>query len=65
MKARTSSAAAVLDPEEEEALRAAWAKEFVTRGGFQFILQDFMTCELDSASSHEENVDLKYIAFTL
>lgn len=35
------------------------------RGGFKFILEDFMTCSLESSSAHEENIDQKYIAFML
>jgi hypothetical protein len=50
---------------EEAELRGLWAKEFVTKGGFAYVLNDFMTADLNRADSTAENVDLKYIAFKL
>ena len=37
----------IADTEQEEvALRGQWAEEFLTQGGFQYILKDFMECQL-------------------
>ena len=62
MMKRTSTQ--VTDEKEEGELRQIWAKKFVLRGGFNFILNDFMTCSLDSKADGE-NIDLKYMAFIL
>jgi hypothetical protein len=51
-------------------LRSQWAKDFVGQGGFQHILNDFMTCSapFDDGSQSEDTADsleLKYVAFML
>lgn len=56
--------------QEEMQLRAQWAEEFLSEGGFQYILKDFMTCELPSPASPDskdraESRELKYVAFML
>jgi hypothetical protein len=62
----------IADTEQEEvALRGHWAEEFLTQGGFQYILKDFMNCELPEKSiaeepgSTSESLELKYVAFML
>ena len=45
----------IADTEQEEvALRGQWAEEFLTQGGFQYILKDFMDCTLPAKSIAEE-----------
>jgi hypothetical protein len=52
------------------ALRGQWAEEFLTQGGFQYILKDFMACKLpaksiDGPGQTSESLELKYVAFML
>ena len=54
-----------ISKEEEQELRGLWAKEFVTKGGFAYVLNDFMTTDLTRTDDTAENIDLKYIAFKL
>lgn len=55
--------------QEEVALRGQWAEEFLTQGGFQYILKDFMACKLPAKSigsaPTSESLELKYVAFML
>lgn len=55
---------------EEAALRGQWAEEFLTQGGFQYILKDFMACKLpaetlEGTAQPSEALELKYVAFML
>ena len=56
--------------QEDTQLRKEWAEEFLSQGGLDHILNDFMACSVasDSGSSGEdssESFELKYLAFML
>ena len=56
--------------QEDTQLRKQWAEEFLSQGGFEHILNDFMACSVasDSDSSSKdssESFELKYLAFML
>lgn len=56
------------DTQEDLAkLRGQWASAFLQKGGFRYILKDFMACSHPESSSHvqSEPFELKYIAFML
>lgn len=57
-------------PQEDAQLRAQWTEEFLSQGGFQHILKDFMAWTVPAAEGQEaasatEPVELKYVAFML
>lgn len=67
---KKSGSQVVASAKEDAQLRVQWAEEFVTHGGFQYILNDFMNCALpssdgSSAGTLNESLDLKYVAFML
>jgi hypothetical protein len=64
-KPEMTKSISTISKEEEKELRGLWAREFVTNGGFAYILNDFMTADLAQADTTAENIDLKYIAFKL
>lgn len=55
-------------PDEEAALRASWAKQFIVNGGFEYIMNDLLTCKLsqDNAKENQKELnELKYQIFIL
>lgn len=64
----TRAASSASDTQEELGrLRGQWAHAFLSRGGFQYILKDFMAGSLPESSGEDggEPFDLKYMAFML
>jgi hypothetical protein len=53
--------------DELRRLRGQWARAFLSKGGFQYILKDFMACSVPESKGEDgtEPFDLKYMAFLL